>query len=209
MPLTPARAAKTAPLQASARTPPRGPAVRAWLALLCGMIVVMVLLGGATRLTGSGLSMTEWQPLTVLPPMSQETWEQTFALYRASPEYEHKNFGMTLADFKGIFWLEFIHRNWGRLIGIAVALPLAWFSFRGAVDKPLAWRMAGLFVLGGLQGALGWFMVKSGLQDRPDVSQYRLAAHFGLAVLLYGALLWTTIPCIAGCSWKAFLPIIG
>ncbi len=193
MPLTPDRAAKSAPAQAFERPAPRGPAVRAWLAVLCGMIVIMVMLGGATRLTGSGLSMTEWQPLTILPPMTQDAWERAFAGYRASPEYAHKNFGMSLAEFKGIFWLEFIHRNWGRLIGAMVALPLVWFAARGAVDRPLAWRMAGLFVLGGLQGALGWFMVQSGLQDRPDVSQYRLAAHLGLAVLLYAALLWTTL----------------
>lgn len=193
MPLTPERAAKAAPALEFERPAQRGPAVRAWLALLCGMIVIMVMLGGATRLTGSGLSMTEWQPLTVLPPMTQEAWEQTFAGYRASPEYAHKNFGMTLDEFKGIFWLEFIHRNWGRLIGVLVALPLAWFAWRGAVDRSLAWRMGGLFILGGLQGALGWFMVQSGLQDRPEVSQYRLAAHLGLAILLYAALLWTTL----------------
>lgn len=193
MPNTAADAVNDAPPLESVRPPARGPAVRAWLAILCGMIVVMVLLGGATRLTGSGLSMTEWQPLTVLPPMSTEAWEQTFASYRASPEYQHKNFGMTLEEFEGIFWLEFIHRNWGRLIGVVVALPLAWFAWRGRIDRPLAWRMGGLFVLGGLQGALGWFMVQSGLQDRPEVSQYRLAAHLGLAVLLYAVLLWTTL----------------
>lgn len=193
MPYTSSEASQNAPALEAASPGPRGSAVRVWLILLCAMIVVMVLLGGATRLTGSGLSMTEWQPLTVLPPLSADAWNDSFAAYRASPEYAHKTFGMTLEEFKGIFWLEFIHRNWGRLIGLAVALPLAWFAWRGEIDRPLAWRMAGLFVLGGLQGALGWFMVKSGLQDRPEVSQYRLAAHLGLAVLLYAALLWTTL----------------
>lgn len=168
-------------------------AVGLWLAIVCGMVFVMVLLGGATRLTESGLSMVEWQPFTVLPPLTEAQWADTFTDYRDSPQYRLKNAGMTLAEFKGIFWLEYIHRLWGRLIGAVVLLPLLWFAFRGALSRPLAWRMGGLFVLGGLQGALGWFMVASGLIDRPEVSQYRLAAHLGLAVLLYAALVWTAL----------------
>lgn len=167
--------------------------VERWLTLLCGMIFVMVLLGGATRLTESGLSMVEWQPLTVLPPMSEAAWQETFAKYQASPEYIHKNVGMTLAEFKGIFWLEYIHRLWGRLIGVAVIVPLLWFAVRGAIDRPFALRMGILFLLGGMQGALGWYMVQSGLADRPEVSPYRLAAHLGLAVLLYGVLVWMAL----------------
>jgi cytochrome c oxidase assembly protein subunit 15 len=193
MPATTIRSQKTAPARTVDGTASGRPAVGAWLATLCGMVVVMVLLGGATRLTGSGLSMTEWHPLTVLPPLDRAGWETAFAAYRASPEYLHKTAGLSLDAFKDIYWLEFIHRSWGRLLGLAVALPLAWFVWRRAVDRPLAWRMAGLFVLGGLQGGVGWLMVKSGLVDRPEVSQYRLAAHLGLAVLLYAALLWTTL----------------
>lgn len=168
-------------------------AVQGWLVALCAMVFVMVLLGGATRLTGSGLSMVEWQPLTVLPPMSDAAWDAEFAKYRTSPEFLHKNTHMTVSEFKGIFWLEYIHRLWGRLIGAAVLVPLAWFALRGALDRPLALRMGGLFVLGGLQGALGWFMVRSGLSDVPEVSQYRLAAHLGLAVVLYGLLVWMAL----------------
>lgn len=184
------------PSTAAARSVSRRPsvdAVRAWLVLLCAMVFVMVLLGGATRLTGSGLSMVEWQPLTVLPPLGEAAWQAEFAKYQASPEFQHKNTFMTLSGFKGIFWLEYIHRLWGRLIGVAVLLPLAWFALRGAVDRRLGLRMAGLFVLGGLQGALGWYMVRSGLAGHPEVSQYRLAAHLGLAVLLYGLLVWTAL----------------
>lgn len=171
----------------------RTTAVGIWLAVVCGMVFVMVLLGGATRLTESGLSMVEWQPFTVLPPLTEAQWQDTFTDYQDSPQYRLKNHGMTLAEFKGIFWLEYVHRLWGRAIGFVVLLPLLWFAVRGALSRPLAWRMGGLFVLGGLQGALGWFMVASGLVDRPEVSQYRLAAHLGLAVVLYGALVWTAL----------------
>lgn len=173
------------------RTPMDG--VQAWLVVLCLLVFVMVLLGGATRLTDSGLSMVEWQPLTVLPPLGEDAWRAEFAKYQASPEFLHKNTFMTLGEFKGIFWLEYVHRLWGRLIGVAVAVPLVWFALRGAIGRRLGLRMAGLFVLGGLQGALGWYMVRSGLSGHPEVSQYRLAAHLGLAVLLYGALLWTAL----------------
>jgi cytochrome c oxidase assembly protein subunit 15 len=167
--------------------------VHLWLWSLCGLLLVMVLLGGATRLTESGLSMVEWQPLTVLPPLDQTAWQETFAKYQQSPQYRLHNTGMSLESFKGIFWLEYVHRLWGRLIGFALAVPLLIFAVKGWLPRWLAQRMAGLFVLGGLQGALGWYMVASGLVNEPAVSAYRLAAHLGLAVLLYAALLLTAL----------------
>lgn len=169
---------------------PTATMVRIWLSALACMVFVMILLGGATRLTDSGLSMVEWQPLSILPPTSDVAWQATFEKYRTSPQYLNKNVGMTLGEFKEIFWLEYIHRLWGRLIGFAAVLPLLWFAARRALPRALVWRMGGLVILGGLQGGLGWFMVASGLVDRPDVSQYRLAAHLGLGVLLYAALIW-------------------
>lgn len=162
-----------------------------WLFAVAAMVFVMVVIGGLTRLTESGLSMVEWRPVTGwLPPLTEEAWQETFQAYRATPEYLQKNAGMSLAEFKNIFWLEYVHRLWGRLIGVAFAVPLAFFLLRGWLDRRLAPRLMLLFVLGGLQGALGWFMVASGLVDRPDVSQYRLVAHFGAALLIYAALLW-------------------
>ncbi len=158
------------------------------------MVFVMVVIGGLTRLTESGLSMVEWRPITGwLPPLSEEAWQETFSAYRATPEYQKVNAGMSLAEFKGIFWLEYIHRLWGRLIGLAFAVPLVFFIVRGWLDRRLAPRLVLLFVLGGLQGALGWYMVASGLIDRPDVSQYRLVAHFAAALLIYVALLWVAL----------------
>ncbi len=165
-------------------------AVAAWLLTCATMVFVMVILGGLTRLTDSGLSMMHWKPLEFLPPMSDEEWLFWFEQYKTIPQYKNLFPDMTLAGFKGIFWLEYIHRLWGRIIGIAFFVPLVWFVVRGAVDKPLARKLFVLFVLGGLQGALGWYMVASGFSQDVAVSQYRLAAHFSLAVALYGALLW-------------------
>lgn len=166
-------------------------AIATWLFVVAGMVLVMVVLGGLTRLTHSGLSMVEWRPVTGwLPPLTTAEWQAAFDAYRQSPEYQKVNAGMTLAGFQEIFWLEYVHRLWGRLIGVAFFVPGVWFAVRGRIDRRLAVKLAGLFVLGGLQGALGWFMVQSGLVDRPDVSQYRLAAHLGFAVLIYGAILW-------------------
>jgi cytochrome c oxidase assembly protein subunit 15 len=168
--------------------------VGVWLFAVAAMVFVMVVIGGLTRLTESGLSMVEWRPVTGwLPPLSEEGWQETFQAYRATPEYQKVNAGMSLDEFKGIFWLEYVHRLWGRLIGLAFAVPLAFFLVRGWLDRRLAPRLVLLFVLGGLQGALGWFMVASGLIDRPDVSQYRLVAHFGAALLIYVALLWVAL----------------
>ncbi|MDZ3835859.1 MAG: COX15/CtaA family protein [Rhodospirillales bacterium] len=169
-------------------------AVGVWLFAVAAMVFVMVVIGGLTRLTESGLSMVEWRPVTGwLPPLSEAAWQDTFQAYRATPEYQKVNAGMSLDEFKGIFWLEYVHRLWGRLIGLAFAVPLVVFLARGWLDRRLAPRLVLLFVLGGLQGALGWFMVASGLVDRPDVSQYRLVAHFGAALLIYVALLWVAL----------------
>jgi cytochrome c oxidase assembly protein subunit 15 len=169
-------------------------AVAAWLFFCCAMIFAMVVIGGVTRLTESGLSITEWKPAAgAIPPLSEQAWQEEFAKYQQIPQYRERNSGMTLAEFKTIFWWEFVHRLWGRLIGLIYALPLLWFVLRGQVRGRLAWRLAGIFVLGGLQGALGWYMVKSGLVDRVSVSQYRLTAHLGLALLIYAATLWTAL----------------
>jgi cytochrome c oxidase assembly protein subunit 15 len=156
------------------------------------MVFAMVVIGGATRLTESGLSMAEWRPLIgILPPLSDAEWQRVFDIYRQTPEYRRVNVGMTLAEFRTIFWWEFVHRLWGRLIGLVFLLPFAWFLLRGRIARRLAPRLALLFVLGGAQGALGWYMVKSGLVDMPAVSQYRLTAHLSLALLILAALLWT------------------
>jgi cytochrome c oxidase assembly protein subunit 15 len=169
-----------------------------WLFAVAAMIFVMVVLGGLTRLTHSGLSMVEWRPISGwLPPLSEREWQATFDAYRQYPEYNELNFGMSLAGFKAIFWLEYVHRVWGRMIGVVFLVPLLVFLIRGWVDRSLGVKLGGLFVLGGLQGALGWFMVASGLIDRPDVSQYRLVAHLGLAVLIYGAIIGTAFDLVA------------
>ncbi len=169
-------------------------AVAVWLVLCGAMVFAMVVLGGATRLTDSGLSMVNWRLLIgILPPISEAEWQETFAKYRASPQFRTMNFWMSVADFKTIFWLEYIHRLWGRLIGLAFGLPLIWFAVRGYLDRPLMVRLFALLVLGGLQGLMGWYMVKSGLVDRPEVSQYRLAAHLALAFLILGYMQWLAL----------------
>lgn len=156
-----------------------------WLLVIAVMVFAMVILGGLTRLTDSGLSIVEWRPVTGwLPPLTHAEWEEAFAAYRAFPEYQKVNAGMTLAEFEKIFWLEYLHRLWGRLIGLVFAIPFAVFVVRGWVTPSLAFKLAGLFLLGGLQGLLGWYMVQSGLVDRPDVSQYRLVAHLCLALVI-------------------------
>jgi len=165
--------------------------IAAWLFVVAAMIFIIVVLGGLTRLTHSGLSMVEWKPVTGwLPPLTEAEWEETFAKYRQYPEYQKINKGMTLNEFKGIFWLEFIHRVWGRIIGIAFFVPFVFFLAKGWVSGPLVRHLGAIFVLGGLQGGLGWFMVKSGLVDRPDVSQYRLAAHLCLALVIFAYVMW-------------------
>ncbi|MGK9166790.1 COX15/CtaA family protein [Inquilinus limosus] len=166
--------------------------VALWLFLCAAMVFAMAVIGAITRLTESGLSIVEWAPIRgVIPPLSDQAWADAFAAYKATPEYLYKNTGMSLEAFKQIFFWEWLHRLWGRLIGLVFAAGLAWFWWRGGLDRTLRLRLLGLLVLGGLQGALGWFMVMSGLVDRPSVSHYRLAAHLGLAVLLYALILWT------------------
>jgi cytochrome c oxidase assembly protein subunit 15 len=170
---------------------PHARALRIWLAALAALIVAMIFVGGATRLTDSGLSITEWKPIVgVIPPLSESDWNEAFASYQTIPEYtEHKR-GMSLEEFKTIYWWEWAHRFLGRLIGFAFVIPFAAFWLAGAIPRALLPKLLGLFVLGGLQGALGWYMVKSGLTLRTDVSQYRLAAHFGMALVILGYTLW-------------------
>lgn len=168
----------------------------AWLFTVAGMVLFMVILGGLTRLTHSGLSMVEWKLFTGwIPPLNEADWQTLFAKYQHSPEFHLKNPNMDVEGFKGIFWLEFIHRVWGRLLGFAFFLPFAVFLMRGwfRVSEPLFWKFVGLFALGGSQGLMGWFMVVSGLVDRPDVSQYRLTAHFALALVIIVALIWVAL----------------
>ncbi len=171
--------------------------VAVWLFVCCALVFAMVVVGGVTRLTGSGLSIVEWQPIVgTLPPLSDIEWQQTFEKYQQTPQYRLINQGMTLAGFKRIFWWEYIHRLLGRLIGAVFFVPLLWFVVRREIPKGYAWRLAGIFVLGGLQGAMGWYMVKSGLVDDPRVSQFRLTAHLGLALLIFATMFWVGLTLI-------------
>jgi len=159
--------------------------VATWLLVCCALVFVMVVLGGVTRLTGSGLSMADWRPITgVLPPMRDSEWQQVFDTYKQTPEFQKKNSSMDLNAFKGIFWLEYCHRLLGRTIGIVFLLPFLFFTWKGYIEKREFPKYALMFVLGGLQGVLGWYMVKSGLIDNPHVSQYRLTAHLIATVRL-------------------------
>lgn len=168
-----------------------GAAVRVWLWSIAVLILAMVMLGGATRLTDSGLSITEWQPIHgVIPPLSEAAWLEEFEKYRQIPEYQLINKGMSLEAFKVIFWWEWAHRLMGRFIGLAVFVPFVFFALRGQLGRWLMPRLALLFVLGGLQGAVGWWMVASGLTERTDVSQYRLATHLLLACALFAYTVW-------------------
>ena len=169
--------------------------VAAWLFVVAFMIWGMVVLGGATRLTGSGLSIMEWAPLSgALPPLSDAEWTRLFALYKTIPQYALLHPGMDMAGFRSIFWLEWSHRAWGRLIGVVFFLPLVWFALTGAIPRRMVPRLAAIFVLGGLQGAVGWFMVASGFApDSIAVSPYRLVAHLVLALCLFAAVLWTAL----------------
>jgi cytochrome c oxidase assembly protein subunit 15 len=168
--------------------------IAAWLLICCALVFAMVVVGGVTRLTHSGLSITEWQPIVgTLPPLSAADWNEAFAKYQATPEYMQVNKGMTLDAFKGIFWWEYFHRLLGRAIGAVFLLPLVWFAARGRIPPGYGPRLLAIFMLGGLQGALGWYMVQSGLVDDPRVSQLRLTAHLGLAFLIFGAMFWTAL----------------
>ena len=169
--------------------------VAIWLFTVGAMIVAMVILGGLTRLTGSGLSIMEWAPFRgVFPPTSDADWHRLFALYQKIPQYALTHEGFGLAGFKHIFWLEWTHRLWGRLIGLAFLLPMLWLWATARIERRLLPRLALLFVLGGLQGAVGWFMVASGfLPDSTSVSPYRLVIHLALALTLYAAIVWTAL----------------
>ncbi|MEJ0072453.1 MAG: COX15/CtaA family protein [Pseudomonadota bacterium] len=169
-------------------------AVGWWLIVCCGLIFAMVVIGGVTRLTESGLSIVTWEPIGgAIPPLDQADWQRLFADYQHSPQYRQVNQGMGLDEFRTIFWWEYVHRLWGRLIGLAFLAPLLWFAATGRLARRLRLPLAGIFVLGGLQGALGWWMVASGLRDVPWVSPYRLTAHLGLALLIYAATLWIAL----------------
>ncbi len=169
-------------------------AVAAWLFACCALVFAMVVVGGITRLTHSGLSIVEWKPVIgAIPPLDDSQWQAELDKYKLSPEGRQRNFDMSLEDFKGIYWWEYGHRLLGRVIGAVFLIPFLYFLARGAIRGALAWRLAAIFVLGGLQGAVGWLMVASGLVDDPRVSSIRLAAHLGIAFLIYGAMLWVAL----------------
>jgi heme a synthase len=173
---------------------PKSTGLRAWLLGVAVLVFLMVSVGGATRLTGSGLSITEWRPIVgIVPPLSQADWLDLFAKYQQIPQYQHLNKGMSLDAFKAIFWWEWVHRFLGRLVGAAFLLPFAYFLAARQISRALMGRLAAIFALGGLQGLIGWYMVSSGLAERTEVSQYRLALHLGLAVLIFGALVWVAL----------------
>ncbi len=178
----------------SPRIPHTDRAVARWLLILCALVFVMIVLGGFTRLTGSGLSMVDWRPVVGwLPPLTDAAWEESFAAYRQSPEYQQVNAGMDVAGYKKIFWLEYLHRLLGRIIGLVFIIPFVWFAARGAIAKKDWPKYLLMFVLGGMQGALGWYMVKSGLVNDPHVSQYRLTAHLLAAIAIYTYMFWIAL----------------
>lgn len=189
------------PSTGSSPSKPAHRAIAIWLFVVAGLVFAMVIVGGATRLTDSGLSITEWKPVTgAIPPLSEEAWQTELDKYRQIPEYQLQNRGMSLEEFKAIYYWEWGHRLLGRLIGVAFFVPFVFFLLARKVERARVPRLLGLFVLGGMQGALGWFMVMSGLTERVDVSQYRLAAHLGLAFVIYAALLWTALDFLRG-TW--------
>lgn len=168
--------------------------MRLWLLLMAALVFSMVVVGGATRLTDSGLSITEWQPLLgAIPPLSDADWQTAFAKYKAIPEYSIVNAGMSLEAFRAIYWWEWSHRLLGRLIGVAFALPFLFFWLTGRLRGAFALKCLGVLALGGLQGAIGWYMVQSGLVDRIDVSQYRLALHLLTAFSILALLVWLAL----------------
>lgn len=182
------------PLVSEFRNPTRPRAIANWLFAVAALIVLMIAVGGVTRLTESGLSITEWKLVTgTLPPLSEQAWLAEFEKYKRIPEYQQLNQGMSLTAFKGIYFWEYLHRLIGRLIGIAFALPLLWFALRRAIPRGYGLRLSALLVLGGLQGVIGWWMVTSGLAERTDVSHFRLAAHLLLALCILAALIWTAL----------------
>lgn len=179
--------------------PPKDKGVGLWLLFVCAFLAAIVLVGGLTRLTDSGLSITEWKPVTgMVPPLSEADWQEEFSKYQQIPEYEIVNKGMDLHAFKSIFWWEWAHRFLARTVGIIFLIPFLYFLARGRIEKSAVPRFLFMFFLGGAQGALGWYMVSSGLTERVDVSQYRLAAHLGLAIIIYGYIFWSALPYFMG-----------
>src|ERR1700755_1623822 len=175
-----------------ATQPPLQRAVRVWLLAVAALIAIMVLVGGATRLTESGLSIVEWRPVTGgCPPLNDAQWREAFEGYKTIPQYRELNAGMSLDEFKTIFWWEWSHRLLGRFIGVAYLLPFLYFLWRGALSTELKRRLWIIFALGALQGAVGWWMGASGLTQRLEVSQLRLATHLVLALLIFAAIVWT------------------
>jgi cytochrome c oxidase assembly protein subunit 15 len=169
-------------------------AIADWLLFVAGLVLLMIVVGGITRLTESGLSITRWEPVSgAIPPLTTEAWEAQFEAYKESPQYRKINRGMSLTEFKDIFFWEYVHRLLGRLIGIAFALPLAWLAWKRAIPPGYGWKLLVLLGLGGLQGFIGWWMVASGLVDRPEVSHIRLAVHLLTALLIFGVLVWTAL----------------
>ncbi len=169
-------------------------AIAVWLLVCCAMLFAMVVVGGVTRLTHSGLSMVEWQPIVgAIPPLNDAEWQATFAKYQQTPEFKLRNFDMSVNEFKEIFWWEYFHRLLGRLIGVVFLVPYLVFLARRKVTGTLAWKLGGIFLLGAAQGAMGWYMVASGLVDEPRVSHLRLTAHLGLAFLIFAAQLWVAL----------------
>ena len=176
----------------SATARPR--ALAAWLFFVAALIVLMVVIGGVTRLTESGLSITQWKPISgIVPPLNEAQWQAEFDNYKRIPEYQQLNQDMTLAGFKAIFFWEYLHRLLGRLIGLAFALPLLWFAVRRRIPRGYGWRLVALLALGGLQGAIGWWMVQSGLSVRTDVSHVRLAVHLLIALFTLAGIVWTAL----------------
>jgi cytochrome c oxidase assembly protein subunit 15 len=172
----------------------RPAAIADWLLFVAALVFLMVVVGGITRLTESGLSIVRWEPVSgTLPPLSADQWQAAFDAYRDSPQYRQINSGMSLAEFKQIFFWEYVHRLLGRLIGLAFALPLLWFAWKKAIPRGYGWRLTVLLALGGLQGAIGWWMVASGLVDRPEVSHIRLAIHLLTDFLIFAGLIWTAL----------------
>ena len=196
-PDTPAQMDSTLTASREQALPTKRPlAISNWLLAVAALVFLMVVVGGITRLTESGLSITEWKPVSgAIPPMSHSDWQHAFDLYKQTPEYLEINgpAGMTLAQFKFIFFWEWFHRLIGRLIGVAFAVPLLWFAAKRAIPEGYGWKLVGLLILGGMQGLLGWYMVMSGLVDRTDVSHFRLSAHLLLAFAIMSALIWVAL----------------
>ncbi len=165
-----------------------------WLLICCALVFAMIIVGGVTRLTDSGLSIVEWQPIVgTIPPVTQNDWEVLLEKYRSTPQYQKINKGMSIDEFKGIFWWEYFHRLLGRLIGVVFFIPFVYFLIQKRIDRPLGVKLIGIFILGGLQGFMGWYMVMSGLVNDPHVSQYRLTAHLGLAIVIFAAMFWVAL----------------